>query len=247
MMQRRSKPGNSRINNGFKFLCPMLLFLFLFPFLYSLSTAAEIENPNPLRFKKEINRFSWQDAKNTFSEQAILFVGSSSIYTWKTAQAFPTLSVINRGFGGSQISDLNSYYDVVIKKYKPARIIFYCGDNDVAAGKDAAQILTDFRAFMSRLKKDFPHTSLLFLAIKPSPLRWRLWNKMSQTNRAIKNYCKNSGLCTFLDTATPLLNSRGLPDKDLFVKDGLHLNADGYNIWNKLLTPCLMKGYNQQP
>ena len=99
---------------------------------------------------------------------------------------------------------------------------------------------------MSRLKKDLPHTTLLFLAIKPSPLRWQLWDKMSQTNRAIKDYCKDSGLCTFLDTATPLLNSRGLPDEDLFVEDGLHLNSAGYSVWNNLLAPCLMKDNSQK-
>ena len=245
-MPKKSKPKKADINNRFRFLYLLLLLLFLFSTFCCLSTAAEIEDPNPLRLQKEIKRFSWQDAKNSYPAQAVLFVGSSSIYTWKTAQDFPTLPVINRGFGGSQISDLNYYYDVVVKKYKPARIIFYCGDNDVAAGKDTTQILADFRTFTSRLKKDLPHTSLLFLAIKPSPLRWQLWDKMSQTNRAITDYCKGSGLCTFLDTATPLLNSRGLPDQGLFVEDELHLNADGYTIWNDLLTPYLMKTENQQ-
>lgn len=245
-MRYSPKPENSGITSRFHFLYFFLLFLFIFPSLCCLSIAADIEDPNPLRFEKEIKRFIWQDAKNSYPEKAVLFLGSSSIYTWKTARDFPTLPVINRGFGGSQISDLNYYYDVVVKKYIPARIIFYCGDNDVAAGKDTVQILTDFKIFTSRLKKDLPHTTLLFLAIKPSPLRWSLWSDMSQTNRAIEDYCKDSGLCVFLDAATPLLNAKGLPDKDLFLKDGLHLNSAGYNIWNKLLRPCLVKTGNQQ-
>jgi len=244
-MPRRFNPEDSKSNNRFKFLHAMLLSLLLFPFLFSLSTAAEIEDLNPLRFQKEINRFIWQDAKNTFPDQAILFVGSSSIYSWKTAQAFPTLPVINRGLGGSHISDLNYYYDVVIKKYKPARIIFYCGDNDVAAGKSTLQILIDFRTFTSHLKKDLPHTTLLFLAIKPSPLRWQLWEDMSKTNGAIKEYCETTGLCVFLDTATPLFNSKGLPDKDFFTEDGLHLSSNGYAIWNHILVPSLT-GSNSQ-
>jgi len=245
-MRDSPKPENSGITSKFHFLYIFLLFLVAFPSLCCLSTAADIADPNPLRFQKEIKRFNWQDAKSSYPEQAVLFIGSSSIYTWKTARDFPALPIINRGFGGSQISDQNYYYDVVVKKYKPARVIFYCGDNDVAAGKDTAQILADFRTFTSHLKNDFPNTSLLFLAIKPSPLRWRLWEKMSKANCAIKDYCKSSGRCTFLDTATPLLNAKGLPDKDLFVKDGLHLNSAGYNIWNKLLRPCLVKTGNQQ-
>ncbi|MDX2494112.1 MAG: GDSL-type esterase/lipase family protein [Desulfuromusa sp.] len=245
-MRYSPKPENSEIANRFNFLHIFLLLLFTFPSLCCLSTAAEIKDPNPLRFQKEIKRFNWQDAKNSYPEQAILFTGSSSIYSWKTAQEFSALPVINRGIASAQISDLNYYYDVVIEKYKPARIIFYCGDNDVAAGKSTDQILADFKIFTSRLSRDLPQTSLLFLAIKPSPLRWQLWEKMSKTNHAIKDYCKNSGRCTFLDTATPLLNAKGQPDEDLFAKDGLHLSSDGYNVWNNLLTPCLMKDYNQK-
>lgn len=238
--------SNSKTHNWWQFLVTVLLFLFLPLSLCCLSAATEIDDPDPLRFQKEIKRFAWQDAKNSYPEQAVLFIGSSSIYTWKTAQDFPTLPVINRGFGGAQISDLNYYYDVVVRRYKPARIIFYCGDNDVAAGKNMTQILADFKTFISRLKKDLPYTNLLFLAIKPSPLRWQLWDKMSQTNHAVKDYCKSSEFCTFLDTATPLLNTKGLPDKNLFVEDGLHLNSTGYNIWKNLLTPCLVKDDNQK-
>ncbi len=245
-MQYRPKLEKSRINKRFRFLYIILLLLILFPSLRCLNAVAAIEDPNPLRFQKEIKRFAWQDAKNSYPEQAVLFIGSSSIYGWKTARDFPTLPVINRGIASAQISDLNYYYDVIVKRYKPARIIFYCGDNDVAADKDKVQILADFSSFISRLKKDFSHVNVLFLAIKPSPLRWQLWDKMSQTNRAVKDYCKSSGFCTFIDTATPLLNAKGLPDKNLFVEDGLHLSSAGYNIWKNLLTPCLMKDHNQK-
>jgi len=147
--------------------------------------------------------------------------------------------VINRGFGGSHISDLNYYFEILTKQYQPAKIICYCGENDVAAMKDNDQILADFRAFSSRVKKELPDTILLFLAIKPNPLRWQMWNRMAETNRSIKDYCKSSGLCIFLDTATPLLNVEGVPDKNLFAGDGLHLNSAGYAIWNHILAPHL--------
>ncbi len=223
----------------FLFLHTLVLLLFLLPILGCLNAAAETADPDPLRWQKEIKRFAWQDAKNSYPQQAILFVGSSSIYGWKTAQAFPFLPVINRGFGGSHISDLNYYFEILTKQYQPAKIICYCGENDVAAMKDNDQILADFRAFSSRVKKELPDTILLFLAIKPNPLRWQMWNRMAETNRSIKDYCKSSGLCIFLDTATPLLNVEGVPDKNLFAGDGLHLNPAGYAIWNNILTPHL--------
>ena len=223
----------------FRFLQAIILLLLLLPALYGSNAVAETKSPDPLRWDKEINRFSWQDAKNSYPEQAILFVGSSSIYGWKTAQAFPRLPIINRGLRGAHISDIDYYFEILLKQYHPAKIIYYCGENDLADEKPPAQVSVAFEAFSVRIKKELPKTILLFLAIKPNPLRWKLWNRMAETNRAIKNYCQSSGLCLFLDTASPLLNAQGVPDKNLFAGDGLHLNPAGYAVWNHILAPYL--------
>lgn len=221
-----------------RYLRTSVLLLLLFC-LGGINAVAATHDPDPLRWDKEIKRFAWQDAKNSYPEQAILFVGSSSIYRWKTAQAFPRLPIINRGLSGSHISDLSYYFQPLVKQYKPAKIICYCGENDVADGKTVMQISTDFKAFSSRIKEQLPETILLFLAIKPNPLRWEMWEEMAKTNRTIKNYCTSSGLCVFLDTATPLLTATGQPDKKLFAEDGLHLNLAGYAVWKRILTPYL--------
>jgi hypothetical protein len=81
-------------------------------------------NPDPKRFVNEIEAFIDYDAKNSFPKDAVLFVGSSSIRLWKTHQAFPKIPVINRGFGGAHISDVNYYYDSIVKKYQPKLVVF---------------------------------------------------------------------------------------------------------------------------
>ncbi len=81
---------------------------------------SNVKNPDPVRFKNEINEFTKWDTKNSFPEHAILFVGSSSIRFWKSHDSFPDYPIINRGFGGSHISDVLYYYDQVIKKYQPS-------------------------------------------------------------------------------------------------------------------------------
>ena len=234
----RDKDSPTRQKGRHQWIIALLLtFLFC---LSGINAVAATQDPDPLRWHKEIKRFSWQDAKNSYPEQAILFVGSSSIYSWKTAQAFPRLPIINRGLSGSHISDMIYYFQPLVRQYNPAKIICYCGENDVAAGKNATQVLSNFKVFSSRIKKELPETTLLFLAIKPNPLRWSMWGQMAKTNRAIRNYCNSSGLCLFLDTATPLLNAdRQRPDKKLFAEDGLHLNLAGYAVWNRILSPYL--------
>ncbi len=225
--------------SGLKLWFVLLSLFLIFP--SSSCAVTTSKDPNPLRLNKAVNRFIWQDAKNSFPSGSLLFVGSSSIYRWKTATNFPTLPVINRGLGGAQISDLSHYYEDIVKRYKPTKVIFYCGDNDVAAGKGAEQILSDFKLFAERLKKDFPHVELLFLAIKPSSLRWSMWQIMKDSNRFIKSYCHDSNSCSYIDTANPLLNSEGRPDKNLFVADGIHLNRTGYEVWEAILAPYLLK------
>ena len=74
------------------------------------------------------------DSKNTPPQNAALFVGSSTIMKWKTADAFPGFSVINRGFGGSEIVDSTYYADRIIFPYEPKQIFLRAGGNDLHAG-----------------------------------------------------------------------------------------------------------------
>ena len=99
------------------------------------ASLALAQAPDPGRFAEEIELFELWDEKNSFPEDAILFVGSSSIRMWPTASAFPGKRVINRGFGGSEISDVIHYYDQLVGHYQPAMIFLYAGDNDIGRGK----------------------------------------------------------------------------------------------------------------
>ncbi|MCC7084482.1 MAG: hypothetical protein IT427_05700, partial [Pirellulales bacterium] len=105
--------------------------------LLSLAANAAAKEPNKdsAPFANEIAAFEKWDHQNAVPREAILFVGSSTIRMWQTADAFPELPIINRGFGGSTIADVNRYADRIVFKYKPRTIVFYAGDNDIAAGR----------------------------------------------------------------------------------------------------------------
>ena len=195
-------------------------------------------DPDPARFAHEIAVFSDLDTKNSFPERANLFVGSSSIRFWRTADAFPGKPVINRGFGGSEISDVIYYYDRIIKPYAPARIFFYAGDNDIADGKTPEQVFEDYVELAGKVRTDLPDTELIFLSIKPSEARWDKWPKMEQANLLIREFTARDPKLGYIDVASLLLNADGRP-KDVYVLDGLHLNDDGYRLWNQALAPLL--------
>jgi len=229
--------------NRFPFLKTSIALIVIPIFLY-LQLFAELPDPDPLRFAKEINTFTKWDQKNSYPADAILFAGSSSIRLWQTHTAFPKLPIINRGFGGAHISDMLHYYQETIKVYSPKVIIFYCGDNDIAAGKSVSQVLADYIEFITNIKADFPTIRLIYIPVKPSISRWDKWPVMDQLNQEINRYNASDSNLYNIDIATPMLVNGEKPGPELFMDDGLHLNQTGYALWTSILTPVIQKVYN---
>jgi len=195
--------------------------------------------PDAPRFASEIAAFEKDDHQNAVPHDCILFVGSSTIRLWQTADAFSGLPVVNRGFGGSTIADVNYYFDRIVAKYAPRTIVFYSGDNDIAAGRSPNAVVGDFQTFMTRTHEKLPDTRIIFLSVKPSPLRWQMWPKMQEVNARVQALSEKNDYLTYVDTAPTILGEGGEPRKDLFRDDGLHMNEKGYEAWNKLLAPHL--------
>jgi lysophospholipase L1-like esterase len=211
----------------------------------SVSTALAQESrpavPDPARFERDIRAFAEWDRKNSAPTDAVLFVGSSSIVGWATHEAFPGWPIINRGFGGSQMSDLNHYFDQVVKPYRARAIVVYEGDNDIEGGRTPAEIREGFVAFVRKVRETQPDTPIVLLAIKPSESRWEHWPRMQEANALLRTLAEAERAVTFVDVATPLLGDDGRPRAALFKDDRLHLNAAGYEVWQKTLQPVLQR------
>ena len=196
------------------------------------------------RWEETIRVFEQWDSKNSFASDAVLFVGSSSIRLWPTRECFEGFNVINRGFGGSQISDVNYYADKIVLFYKPKVIVFYAGDNDIAGGKSAKRVLDDYVKFVEMVREKLPETRIIFISIKPSGSRWSLWNVMNEANKMIEEFSKKDDHLFYFDGATELFDGDGRPNQQLFLKDQLHLNSKGYEVWTKLLSPVIREAFN---
>lgn len=208
-------------------------FIFL---IQGVLVAQPNEDPDPERFEEDIAAFEQWDLKNSFPEDAILFVGSSSIRFWETHEAFPKYPIINRGFGGSHISDVQHYYEQTIGKYDPSVIVFYAGDNDVADDKPVSQVVGDYKELVNRVMDDFQDAKFVYVPIKPSASRWEYWQKMDEVNQLIKAFNKKNDRLYYVDLATPLLAENGEPDDSNYVEDQLHLSDAGYEVWDKIMS-----------
>ncbi|MBN2211757.1 MAG: hypothetical protein JW709_10225 [Sedimentisphaerales bacterium] len=192
-------------------------------------------------WEESICEFEQWDAKNTPPRNAILFVGSSSIRGWKTAQCFPELTVINRGFGGSTIPDVLEFTDRIVVKYHPKVIVFYCGDNDIAGNTTPETVRNNFVVFAEGMAQQLPNTPIIFISIKPSGSRWSLWPRMQEANKLIKTYCEDHEKLYWLDLGSCLLGDDGRPDDSLYSDDRLHLSDKGYAVWTNQLRVRLQR------
>jgi lysophospholipase L1-like esterase len=196
---------------------------------------------DPLRFVKDFDKFAEQDKANPPpTKNLTLFTGSSTIRRWNTLpKDFPEIPVLNRGFGGSQFSQVHHHFDQLFPHYKPVRIVLYCGENDLWDGKSVEKALTDFTTLVTRIRKVLPNTPLIYLSCKPSPKRMSKWKTYQQLNGQIHAFCKKDPLLTFVDLSTILLGPDGKPTPGIWDKDDLHLNQAGYARLTKLLAPLL--------
>ena len=206
---------------------------------YPLAVGAQTPDPDPARLSEEIAAFEAWDAKNATPPEPVVFVGSSSIRLWDTSERFPDLPVVNRGFGGAHISDVNHYLDETVLRYDPALVVFYAGDNDVAADKPPEQVLEDYRAFVGAVLRANPAAEIAFISIKPSLARWSMWPRMVEANEMIRAFSDGRAELHYVDLVTPMLGDDGTPRPELFVEDGLHMTSVGYDGWSDRLSAFL--------
>jgi lysophospholipase L1-like esterase len=196
-------------------------------------------------FANEIAAFRKQDSINFPGAGKILFAGSSSFTLWKDVQQyFPSHPVINRGFGGSTLLDVTRYADDVIFKYRPKQIVMYCGENDIAADSmvTGKVVLQRFKKLYKDIRNNLGNVPVVYISMKPSPSRWCLKDKMAEGNRLIEKFLKKKKRNgKFINVWSAMLNDDGLPKKDIFLDDKLHMNEKGYQIWKKILEPYLLK------
>lgn len=198
--------------------------------------------PDPSRFESAIAAFEEDNKTSPPPAGAVLCYGSSSIRFWEKhlAEDLQPLTVIPRGFGGSNMHDALHFAERAVLPCKPRAILLYEGDNDIGAGILPEQIVDTFRHFVAKVHSHLPETRIYVIAVKPSILRWRFWPAIQQTNHLLALECQQNDKLTFIDIATPMLTADGLPRPELFCIDQLHLNRPGYELWRDTIRPILV-------
>ncbi len=218
----------------------MRKFLPFFLFFFVATTVRAQQTPH---FWNEICAFKASDIATPPPQHAILFVGSSSFRMWHDVQvAFPGYQIINRGFGGSQLTDVIRYFYDIILPYHPKQIVIYCGENDlVEKGITAVDVNKRFQTLFCMIRKNLPDAIVDFVSIKPSPSREAVRDQVVAANQMIKNFITSQSKARYIDVYLKMLDENGNVMSDIFKSDMLHLNEKGYAIWQKAILPYLLK------
>jgi len=195
----------------------------------------------PSQWEKHIARFEEDDRARPPTGGGIVFYGSSSIVLWDLSAAFPDLPVINRGFGGCEYWDLYRHAHRVIAPHRPAKVVLYAGDNDIARGKSPDRVMADFVALVRRIRDDAPDAEIIVIGIKPSIARWDRYPAMREVNKRMAAFVVQEEGIRFADLSDCILGDDGNPRPEAFVKDGLHLSDAAYQCWTERIRPLLLE------
>lgn len=217
-----------------KHLFKRLFFLML---IFSSSLFFAQEQP----FRKEIQEFKTIDQTKGIPAKPILFVGSSSFTKWQDVNDyFPGKTIINRGFGGSRLLDLNYYADDLLDPYNPKQIVIYCGENDIATDNPtAAEVFERFKTFFGKIRQKYPRVPVAYVSIKYSPSREKFWPEVTEVNALIKSYLKTQKKAKYIDITKVMNDANGKLRTDIFLEDRLHMKPEGYRLWTSVMKSYL--------
>lgn len=208
-----------------------LLFLFLSSSLFA---------QDPTRFQSEIDVIQEKQFKIDSSKEVVVFTGSSSIRMWRDVQDYyPHINAINTGFGGSHMSDLLYYLDVLVLKHNPDKVFIYEGDNDIADSKKNSDILDTTNQVVNKILEAYPDVEIYLISPKPSISRWSFKERYEELNAMLDEYSSTNESITFIDVWNPMLNDEGVPLPEIFIEDNLHMNEKGYKIWGDIIKAYL--------
>ncbi|WP_281228582.1 GDSL-type esterase/lipase family protein [Flavobacterium aquiphilum] len=185
-------------------------------------------------FYGDIQAFKKEDSLKTPIKNPVLFVGSSSFTKWTHLQQdFPSVPLINRGFGGSTLLDVIRFQNEIIFKYHARKIVIYCGENDIASSEKVTptEVFNRFKTLYKNIRKQEPNVPIIYISIKPSPSRWQMKERQIETNKLIENYINKNHNIIFVNIWDKMLDANGNPKEDIFGSDRLHMNEKGYQIW----------------
>jgi lysophospholipase L1-like esterase len=191
------------------------------------------------KWEKDIAEWEEKDKSEVADESSILFLGSSSIRRWTTlSKDMAPWPCVGRGYGGAKFSDLAIYAPRLLAAHHPRGVVIYVG-NDITGKPDQdktpEEVVRLFGIVVDAIQSRSVNTEIFVIAITPAPSRFTAWPEIQTANQQLKAYCEKGKQLHFVETHPYYLTAEGEPRPELYVKDRLHQNDSGYQIWSGII------------
>jgi hypothetical protein len=176
------------------------------------------------------------------NRNSILFMGSSSIRLWTTADKdLAPYSIVRRGYGGAKYCDLAIHAESLLEGLTFKAAVVFVGNDISGDGSDKTpeEIARLAKLVIDSLRRIEPKADIFLVGITPTPKRFEHWPKISAANLALEQVCHTGEHLTFIKTDDRYLNEEGKPRQELFSSDDLHQNEEGYKLWASILKASL--------
>jgi lysophospholipase L1-like esterase len=180
------------------------------------------------KWEKEIESIQKRLKEEPPKPGVIVFAGSSTFRLWDTKKAFADLNTVNVAFGGSEIRDTTHFAETILLPLPASRVVLYAGDNDINSKRTPIQVRDDFAELVKKLHTKNDKLKIDFLAIKPSPARWKLYDQQTEANKLVREFIAKDSRLSYINIVPVLLGDNGEPKAEYYVKDKLHLSPAGY-------------------
>jgi hypothetical protein len=201
-----------------------------------------IQAEENFRWEEDIRRIDSLNAVEYSDENTLLVTGSSSVRLWDSIHTdLAPYQVMQRGYGGSKLSDFNLYAERIIKPHPYKAIVIFVA-NDIHGGDDdrsPRQMFRLYQILVEKIRKRNPNTPLFWIETTPTPSRWHVNDHVRKANRLIRDWSNESRDLHFISTYNAYLTPELVPDSSYFREDMLHLNRKGYEQWAGIILSSL--------
>lgn len=205
-----------------------------------LAAIVAAASPATAQYAAEIGRWTAQDNLDFPPQDALVFVGSSSIRRWEELTLdFADYNVIQRGIGGALFDDVVAQVNILVLKYNPRGVVVWAGTNDLAGGSSGTEVFQDYQQFVSAVHTAQPDVDIFYLGIMPTPGRQGNLPRENSVNAAIAAMAAGDPKLHYIDlpAAFATLNPYGDAAFTSKFVDAIHLNRSGYDFWESIIRP----------
>ena len=167
-----------------------------------------------------------------------------------------SLAVVNHGFGTSTSEELLYYYPRMVRPWEPRALVIGTYANDNMYGYGPEDVMTNISKILHWARTDFPGIKLFLVEDHPRPntknyTGKELWNsnriKRERFLEMIHTYAATHedtevirlwNQPEFFETPEDVGNYKKVRE-DIFAKDMVHPNQEGYDILKNVFTQAL--------